>query len=663
MAVNFAWITEIFPTQSRWSLLVVLAVSASDAASGAQTHPLDPLTADEVRLTSDLLISAGNVNSQSHLASMHVAEPSKATLLLGSAAPAPPRLASVLIYQLDRRTTYEAIVDLEQLRVASYREVKNRQPSYLPVDWDRVNSLLQRDPRWLAALRRRGVTQADMVQADLWGAGGTPGVAPGGPRIWMAVGWLKGDNKNAYARPLGLTAKVDVTNNEVLEVHDSNVTRPPRPNDYDAAEIGPKRPALKPLVQAQPEGPSFAVEGHWISWDNWRFHYGIHPREGLVLHQVSYRDQRLKNERRSVAYRLSVSEMAVPYGDPDQGWSFRCALDEGDFGLGYCSPHRLGVDVPTYATLLDAVLPLSNGVPLSMPAAVAVYEQFPGLLWKHHTPIEYGVGIEDSRAARQLVISQIVTLGNYDYIFRWIFHQDGVIEQQTLMTGIVLAKAVQAETVVELKSEHATLVDARVAAVHHQHFFNFRLDLDVDGPINNAWEINAEPITDPAANPGGNAFVAKVSPLESESQARRMVHIPSSRHWRMTRMPPRPTGWGILRDSSWRRTATRFPWRVPGSSVRRRASFLDAHLWCTPYSETERYAGGRFVNQSNGDDGLAVWTAQDRPLKDTDLVWWYTLGVTHLPRPEEWPVMTTHVAGFKLKPWGFFDRNPALDAP
>jgi primary-amine oxidase len=44
-------------------------------------------------------------------------------------------------------------------------------------------------------------------------------------------------------------------------------------------------------------------------------------------------------------------------------------------------------------------------------------------------------------------------------------------------------------------------------------------------------------------------------------------------------------------------------------------------------------------------------------------VLWYSLGVTHIPRPEDWPVMPVHKAGFKLMPNGFFARNPAMDVP
>ena len=42
---------------------------------------------------------------------------------------------------------------------------------------------------------------------------------------------------------------------------------------------------------------------------------------------------------------------------------------------------------------------------------------------------------------------------------------------------------------------------------------------------------------------------------------------------------------------------------------------------------------------------------------------WYTFGVTHFPRPEDWPVMPVEYCGFQLIPVGFFDANPALDIP
>jgi len=50
-------------------------------------------------------------------------------------------------------------------------------------------------------------------------------------------------------------------------------------------------------------------------------------------------------------------------------------------------------------------------------------------------------------------------------------------------------------------------------------------------------------------------------------------------------------------------------------------------------------------------------------IADTDVVLWYTFGIAHVPRPEDWPVMPVDTISFWLKPVGFFTRNPALDVP
>lgn len=83
----------------------------------------------------------------------------------------------------------------------------------------------------------------------------------------------------------------------------------------------------------------------------------------------------------------------------------------------------------------------------------------------------------------------------------------------------------------------------------------------------------------------------------------------------------------------------------------------------TPFCSDERFAAGDYPNQSGGGDGLARWTQADRSIDSTDVVFWYTFGHTHLPRPEDYPVMPAAYIGFLLKPSGFFGLNPANDLP
>ena len=94
-----------------------------------------------------------------------------------------------------------------------------------------------------------------------------------------------------------------------------------------------------------------------------------------------------------------------------------------------------------------------------------------------------------------------------------------------------------------------------------------------------------------------------------------------------------------------------------------RAGFAKHNLWATQYAEGELCAAGDYPNLHPGGDGLPKWAARDRELEDQDIVLWHTFGSTHLPRPEDWPVMPVEYCGFTLQPVGFFDRNPALDLP
>ncbi len=82
------------------------------------------------------------------------------------------------------------------------------------------------------------------------------------------------------------------------------------------------------------------------------------------------------------------------------------------------------------------------------------------------------------RRSRRLVISSLITVGNYEYGFYWYFYQDGTIEVEVKLTGILLTSAVDPAS----SPTYGRSVSPGVVASHHQHFFNVRLDMCVDGP-------------------------------------------------------------------------------------------------------------------------------------------------------------------------------------
>ena len=176
---------------------------------------------------------------------------------------------------------------------------------------------------------------------------------------------------------------------------------PPQTADLDVKAIGPQRQAPKPLQHVQPQGPSFTVNGQEVRWQKWRFRFGVHPREGLVIYTVGYEDN---GRVRPILYRGSLSEMLVPYADPASNWSFRNAFDEGEYGLGRLTDAlEVGTDAPRHARFFDAVYADDLGKPVTVQRAVAIYERDGGMLWKHY---EYYSGSNESRRARELVISR-----------------------------------------------------------------------------------------------------------------------------------------------------------------------------------------------------------------------------------------------------------------
>jgi len=647
-----------------WLLLIHICVPAavfatSQAASTAERHPLDGLTAAEIDAAAGILSAAPQFPEGALFATIVLKEPAKRDVL--AYAPGAPIVRQAFAVILDRRRnrTFEAVVDLGTSRIVSWTERPGVQAVVLEAEYEDLVRIVKADARWQEAMRKRGIDDFEQVQIDYWAVGQ---VAPQYQRrrLLRAVSYFKGGAINFYGRPIeGVGALVDMTAEKVVEFVDTGaVPLPPPGQELDQKSTG-TRTAPKSLAIAQPDGPGFTISGQEIRWQKWRFRYTMHPREGLVLQTVGYEDA---GRLRPILYRASISEMAVPYGDPDRNWRWRSAFDVGEYGMGrLASPIEPDTDAPPNATLLDVTFAGDNGRAYVLPRAVGIYERDGGLLWKHY---ESYSKTNESRRARQLVIFFIATIGNYDYAINWIFHQDGVLELDAALTGIMLPKGVRITSAnghgVGPTTGH--LVSPNVVAPHHQHFFNFRLDFDVDGTANSITEMNTSAMPPGPGNPSLNGMIMEETTLTTEAAAQRRMNMASARTWTIVNRSARNA---LGHHSSYVLVpgVNSIPYVAPASRTRLRAGFINQHFWATRYREEEMYAGGAYPNQSLGGAGLTRWAGNNESLANEDVVVWYTMGITHIPRPEEWPVMPVTHAGFKMIPAGFFSRNPALDVP
>jgi primary-amine oxidase len=313
----------------------------------------------------------------------------------------------------------------------------------------------------------------------------------------------------------------------------------------------------------------------------------------------------------------------------------------------------LGCDCLGVIRYFDAPMATEGGDPYVVEKAICVHEEDYGILWKH---VDMHSGNTEVRRRRRLVVSSIHTVGNYEYGFFWYFYEDGMIQHEVKLTGIMQTMAVAPDE----KPRYGELIAPNLAAPNHQHLFNFRLDFDVDGTTNSVYEVDVEAVPAGTDNPLANAFVTRPRLLARESEAQRVVDPARSRTWKVVNPRRRnrlgePVGYKLIPGSTPTLLAS------PDSSISRRATFATKNLWVTPFAPDEMRAAGEYPNQHAGGAGLPEWTAADRALDDTDVVVWYTFGVTHVPRPEDWPVMPVEYSGFTLLPFGFFDRNPSLD--
>jgi primary-amine oxidase len=378
----------------------------------------------------------------------------------------------------------------------------------------------------------------------------------------------------------------------------------------------------------------------------------------LTLNHLCYQDN---GKKRSILYRASLSEMVVPYGDPAPQQARKNAFDAGEYGLGYCANSlELGCDCLGLIKYFDGHLCTSRGEPLTIKNAVCMHEEDFGILWKHtdrRLPDKPEV-----RRSRRLVISSIATVENYEYGFFWYLYQDGNIQFEIKLTGILSLGATVARSASDGTIPYGALIAPQLYAPNHQHFFNVRLDMDLDGGANSVYQVDVVPDPPGPKNPFENAFSARATLLETEKQARANLNLETARIWKIVN-PNVKNGVGEPVAYKFMPGDNSFPFASKNAWWRKRAGFVDHHVWVTPFAEGEKHAAGDYPNQSHGGDGLPKWTEQNRPIANTDVVLWYTFGHTHLPRPEDYPVMPTAYIGFMLKPAGFFALNPANDVP
>ena len=624
------------------------AIEETHAETAGAHHPLDALTAPEIELATAILRRAGLVQNETRFVSLVVLEPPKKHILEDRLSDALPRRALATLKT--GRDVLEVVVNLH-LRTVEELKPAIGQPPITSADWQSANRILRSDPRWRAAMIKRGVKAEDKIYCAALSAGYFGEEGPNRRLVKLPCYDITGATTNLYDRPIeGLIATVDLDEAAVVEVIDTGTA----PISTTLYHLDPDEPVRETGEhERQPTtSPQDFRRGNAVEWGPWSFHLRADPRLGPVLSLIRFLDGDVD---RSVMYQGHLSELFVPYMSDDPAWYFRSYMDVGEYGFGAASELEPGVDCPAEADFIDVTLADEKGQPSRLSRAMCLFERAGAMpAWRHREVLTNQFA---GRAGKELVLRSAPTLGNYDYIIDWIFTPSGEIRIEIGATGIVAVKGVEAKTAAEADLSEGALVAPNLLAVHHDHLFAFRFDLDIDGRENSLVVDRLTPAETLSSTPRQSLWRVKSEVVGHEGALERQ----GAMRWRMInpgvrtalgyhpgyQIAPGMTATSLLAGDDW---------------PQRRAAYSGNTLWITRHHPGELYAAGAYPNQSRVDLGLTAFS-NDEPIENADLVAWYTMGFHHVTRPEDWPVVSTMRRSVTLRPVAFFDANPAVAKP
>ncbi|CAI5757694.1 unnamed protein product [Candida verbasci] len=633
-------------------------------------HPFDAVKDYEVRLAAKLVKDSYPASANVHFCQIDRFDPPKEDMkkyIIAEREGLPlPRISRVLYCYYYTNTTEfnKALVNV----TAGHVITKVQQPKgvvgpFLPDDVIEMEEYIMKHPIVLQEIEKLKLPKGYQVRNDPWiYATDDPNEKRNLIQFYMYVLAGNGHSEsNHYSLPLKFSPVFEQFTKKFVRMDYlpggfDHTTVPTQPwQQVPCAEYHPdlngesERPGIKPLLIQQPDGPSFTVRGNKISWQGWEFRVSPTAREGFACYDGWFKG-------RQVFYRISLSEMTVPYGDPRAPYHRKQAFDLGDVGFGMGGNKlALGCDCLGHIKYFDGMGIHGNGEPYIIPNTVCMHEQDDGLLYKH---VNYRNDNAVVARRRIFIVQTIATVANYEYIINLKFANDGLIDIEARATGILSTMPIDQD----VKVPWGTIVAPNCMAAYHQHILSFRIDPAVDGHKNSVVYDDAVKLPKhPVDNPYGIGFVTdrhfveKAGHIEQAPFKNRTYKILNENV--INPIAKTPVGYKVQMPARQMLLADRDSFNA------RRAKFATEQIWVTKYRDGELYAAGEFTQQSQKDTGLAVWANGVDNVRNDDIVVWATMGFTHIPRVEDFPVMPVEIHNIQLVPANFWDKNPALDLP
>uniref|UniRef100_A0A8C5PIG6 Amine oxidase n=1 Tax=Leptobrachium leishanense TaxID=445787 RepID=A0A8C5PIG6_9ANUR len=399
----------------------------------------------------------------------------------------------------------------------------------------------------------------------------------------------------------------------------------------------------------------YRVLGNYVEYAGWSFAFRSRTSSGLQFLDVKYNDER-------IVYELSIQE-AISFYSGSTPESLQTKYLDSGWAMGSVAYELAkGIDCPETSTYQDVYHFYDTDKPIRYKNALCIFEMPTGIPLRRHYDSDYNGGFNSYAGLENhvLVVRTISTVYNYDYIWDYVFYQNGIVEVKMSATGYVYATFFTPDGI-----NYGNRIQQNIIGNLHTHLVNYKVDLDVAGAENSfqTLSLRYENISNPWS-PGDYIVQSRLvhTQRSTEKQASFRFGLPLPRHL-IFQNPNKKNKWGHPRSY-------RIQYNSHADSVLPRGwkeepsiSWSRYSLAVSRYRDAETRSSNIFLQCDPWDPSVYFenFLRNNEDIVNKDLVAWVTVGFLHVPHAEDIPNTATpgNSVGFFLRPYNFFDEDPS----
>ncbi|CAL1529259.1 unnamed protein product [Lymnaea stagnalis] len=417
----------------------------------------------------------------------------------------------------------------------------------------------------------------------------------------------------------------------------------------------PEQPQRPPTL-VEPDGKRYSLKDRKVEYLGWTFYFRMSALTGPSLYDIRYKGER-------IAYELGLAEIAVFYSADNSIQRITDFVDSGALIGSHSKSLVPGGDCPESATFIKQTFSgQTTADPVEHLRSFCLFENNNGYPLRRHLSYSnaegafYG-GILDS----VLTLRSAVTIVNYDYIFDFILHQNGVIETRVMSTGYILPTFYStAEQPYGFKIEKDLL-----GPIHH-HMFHFKADLDISGTSNRYETLNIKSEkVELRTVPGRSYFQTKyersLKATEKEALFKYNFDLPK---YHVVHNNAIKTNHGEIKAYRIALHGMSKQLLPENEDNEGTLPWARHQLVVTKHKDDEQVSSSPYAmwDSLNPVTDFSKFYEDDENIVDEDLVFWITSGMHHIPHTEDLPLTPTvgnHLTFFLL-PYNYFKECPSV---